>query len=465
MNKGNIIIDQFSGGWSSGSRRGIEGSFRYGLGINFREDPDYITANKAAVKDSSTTVVDLPKWFSSYNAFVYAYGDTGKLYKRTTGTWAVARSVSNSTGQGLEVYGDYLYYRQNAQIGRMKLSDDSFTDDWKKSTDSVQTVTDWGSIQTFLDFVAFANGRYLATWNDSTFTYNKLSFPSGYFVRDLGAMSEYLVMGVNDNETITNVKRGFVFFWDGTSSTYNFQAEVPEAISSIQTNMDTVYIFGASGTIYEYNGKANKVKKIPYLGGLTAYVYPGGETNLKGLCHFGLAGGTSTTAYRGVYSWGKTDIGYPDSLNLEYPISTATTQGTTLSIGAVKAVGSSLYIGWKDNTTYGIDLVSTTTNQLSVIYESLITSANKPIDITREKLYFKPLASGESITLYVKADQGTWVSCGSASYASDGGTVTTKLLNYEFGCDDLEVKVVLAGTSTMPSLSKIVIEYEEDNNL
>ncbi len=470
MAKSAIIIDKFYGGWALGSKSGIEGSFRYGLGLNFRDDPDHITANKALVKDSSTTVVDLPKWFTSYGSDVYAYGSAGKLYKKSSGTWSVARSVSNSTGQGMEVYNDYLYYRQNAQIGRYgDLSGSpSFTDNWKTSGDNVQTVVDWGPMKAFLDFIAFGNGRYLATWNDSTFTYNKLSWPKGYFVRDLGIMGEYLAIAVNDNEDITKAKRGFIFLWDGTSSTYNFFSEVPEGggISSIQANQDSVIIFaGSKGNIYLYNGKANKVKKIPYLGsGKTIYVYPGADTNFGGLTCFGLAGGTSTAIYRGVYSWGQSDLDFPNALNLEYPISSGTTSGTGVDIGAVKAIGSDLYVGWKDGTTYGIDLLSTTTNQTSVVYESLIVTTNKPIDVTREKLFFKPLASGQSITLYVKADQGSWVEAGSASYAVDGA-VTTKLLNYEFSADDVEVKVVLAGTSTMPSLSKVILEYEEDANL
>jgi len=66
--------------------------------------------------------------------------------------------------------------------------------------------------------------------------------------------------------------------------------------------------------------------------------------------------------------------------------------------------------------------------------------------------------------LWVKLDQGSWIEAGSASYVSDGA-VTSKLLNYSFVCNDLEVRVVLAGTSTMPSLFKIIIEHSEDENL
>jgi len=466
----NLEISKFYGGWSLGSKSGQMGSCRYSVGLDYKSDPDFITANKALVKDSGTTVTDLVKWIVPYNALVYSYGDTGKIYKNSAGTYTLLRTVANSKGQGMAVYGNYLYYRQNSQIGRMKLSDDSFTDNWQ--TSNVQTVSDFSPILPFMNFIAIANGRYLGKWDESTWTYNKLTFPTGYHIRDLGVMGEYLVMAVNDNETITQATRGFLFFWDGTSSTYNFFTEVLEGggISSIQSNQEAVYVFaGGAGNIYRYTGATNKVKKIPFIGqASTVYIYPGAETNYKGLCLFGLAGGTSTTAYRGVYSYGQPEIGYPEGLNFEYPISAGVTQGTTVDIGCVQSIGNDLYVSWKNDTTYGIDKLSTTTNQLSATYESLIITTNNPNTISRAKLFFKPLASGEVITVKYKKDQSSsWTTIGTASYATDGGTVTTKLfgMGASFRCDDLEIQIILSGTSTMPSLSKIIFEYEQEGNL
>lgn len=462
----NLTIEKFYGGWSLGSKSGPTGSCRFSQGLNYKDDPDFVTANKALVKDSSTVVVDLPKWITSYNALVYAYGDGGRIYQNNAGTYTLLRTVANSKGQGLEVYGDYLYYRQNAQIGRMKLADNSFADNWQ--TSNVQTVVDFSPLKAFMNLLLIANGRYLGTWNESTWTYNKLTFPKGYHIRDIGIMGEYAVLAVNDNEDITQAKRGFLFFWDGTSSTYNFFTEVLEGggVSSIQANQEAVYVFaGSSGNIYKYTGVTSKVKKIPYIGqASTIYVYPGAETNYKGLCLFGLAGGTSTTVYRGVYSYGQPEIGYPEGLNFEYPISAGITQGTGVDIGCIQSIGNDLYVGWRNNTTYGIDKLSTTTNQLSVTYESLIVTTAFPISITREKLFFKPLANGETITLQIKKNQGTWETVGTASYTSDG-SITQKLFADGFRCDDLEIKITLTGTSTMPSLNKIVIEYENEDNL
>lgn len=464
----NIIVDKWYGGWSLGSKSGPEGSCVFSRGLNYKDDPDYITANKALEKQSGTVVADSVKWITNYNAMIYAIGDAGKIYKNTAGTWTLLQTTANCKGQGLAVYNDYMYYRQNTQIGRMKLSDDSFTDAWEAT--NVQTVVDWSPLLPFLNLLLVANGRYLGTWDDSTWTYNKLTFPKGYHVRDIGVMGEYAVLAVNDNEDITKAKRGFLFFWDGTSSTYNFFTEVSEGegISAINANQEAVYIFpGTNGNIYRYNGVTNKVKKIPNTKtSTTVYVYPGGVTNYKGMCFFGLAGGTSTTVYRGIYSWGQPEIGYAEGLNLEaYPSSYTSGTGTTKSIYCVQSIGSDLYVAWYYGGTYGIDKLSTTVNQLEVIYLSLVVTTNNPNAITREKLFFKPLASGESIELSVDKDQsGSYTTIGTASYAVDGA-VTTKLFTEGFRCDDLQIRLKLTGTTTMPSVSKVIFEYEEEANL
>ena len=407
----NIVIEKFYGGWSLGSKSGPEGSCRFSQGLNYKSDPDYITANKALVLNSADAVIGMPKFITSYNALIYFVDAGGVIYKVTSGSYSGVRTVSNCTGQGLAGYNDYLYYRQNSQIGRMDWATSTFTDNW--TTSNVQTVVDWGVLLPFMNLLLVANGRYLGTWDDATWTYNKLTFPKGYFVRDIGVMGEYAVLAVNDNEDITQAKRGFLFFWDGTSSTYNFFTEVLEGggISSIQANQENVFVFaGSSGNIYKYNGATNKVKKIPYIGdGKTVYVYPGAETNYKGLCLFGLAGGTSTTAYRGVYSYGSPEIGYSDGLNFEYPISTGTVTGTGVSIGAMQTIGSDLYVGWKDGTSYGVDKLSTTTNQLSVTYESLVVTTNNPNAIG--KLWGLPLLPlmGRLLKSYLLMDLGVLI--------------------------------------------------------
>jgi hypothetical protein len=283
-------------------------------------------------------------------------------------------------------------------------------------------------------------------------------------------MGEYLAINVLNLNSLQTASKSFIFFWDGTSTTYNFFTEVKcgGPVSAIHGEQESLLIFPyLGGSVYRYDGTTRKLKKIPRVNRSGGHVMPGATTNFEGIVHFGLSqAGTSSDAHDGVYSFGTTDMGIPESLNYEYSPSCGSGSGHTVYVGAIRTIGTDIYVGWKDETagTQGIDKLSTTTYQTSVTYESLIITTNKPMAVTRQKLFFKPLASGESITLEVKKDQGNWETAGTASYSADGA-VTTKLLNYEFRCNDFEFRVTLSGSSTMPSLSKVIFEYEEDNVL
>jgi len=126
--------NDFTGGIAEGSRSGIKNSFQDGNNLDYRTDPDVLTLNKALTKDSGSTVTDLVKWMVEYKGQVIGYGNTGKIYKRATdGTWSNPKTVSGSTGQGIEVFNDEIWYADSDGIGKTSgLSGGSptFSDDY-----------------------------------------------------------------------------------------------------------------------------------------------------------------------------------------------------------------------------------------------------------------------------------------------------------------------------------------------
>jgi hypothetical protein len=288
----------------------------------------------------------------------------------------------------------------------------------------------------------------------------------------LDIRGEYLAIAVNNSATMATTTRGIVFYWDGTSSTYNFFTETLEGgISAIQANQESMWMFsGSAGNIYIDNGRVTKVKRIPFITeGKTIYIYPGATANLAGQLVFGTAGGTSTTVYRGVYEYGSSDKNYPASLNFGYPTSDGLVQGTNKFVGSVITVGPQIYVGWENNgaSTRGIDLLSTSNLQTSVTYESRVLSLAREAGISRIKVIFEPLASGESITVKYKADrQSSWQSYGSAISFTADGAITTKTINKEFRATDFEFQLTLAGsTSDMPTAHKVIVEYDEEERI
>lgn len=469
-----LVIEEWYGGLSDGSRTGIKGSFRYGQGLNYKDNIDSVTADLALVKDSSTTVVDLPLWFA-YDPVqddVYAYGNAGKLYKKATSTWALLRSVSDSDGEGLAVYDDYLYYRRNETIGRYGALSGaaSATDAWKGAGDGVEADANYCPILTFQNFVAFGNGRYLATWDGATFTSDALTFSPGWYVRDLAIRGDYLAIAVNDSKNINRTTRGKIYYWDGISSQYNFINEINDGagIGSLCGNQEVLYICPAhSGNIYMDTGRITKVKKVPFIeAGKTVQIQPGGTTFFKGLFTFGTGLGTSEEVYRGVYQYGQPSKDYPLSLNFSYPLSHGTVTGSNVDTGAVFSVGSQIYVGWKKDSTYGIDLLSTSVLQTAVTYQSRVLSLPKEAAFDRIKVYTEPLASGESIVVSYKADRtASWTELGTISYAVHGAS-TSEVLNVGVRATDFELQLALAGsTSSMPTVHKVIVEYNEEDRL
>lgn len=125
--------NSYIGGISQGSRGGYEGAYQDGIGINYRDDPDKLTALHPLKKDSGSTVTDMPKWMKPYKTDVWSYGDTGKLYKRTSaGAYSNPKTVSSSTGQGFDFFNSALWYMSTIGIGKATNPDTSptFTDDY-----------------------------------------------------------------------------------------------------------------------------------------------------------------------------------------------------------------------------------------------------------------------------------------------------------------------------------------------
>ena len=116
-------IAQWNGGISNNSKTGLQNSWRFAKHLNVYTDDDSVTLNPTPLLSSGTTVTDLPKWFVTSVPFTsgdkWAYGDTGNLYRTDGGlTWSLEHAVSDSHGNGLLVFENYLYYTGDDSFGR-----------------------------------------------------------------------------------------------------------------------------------------------------------------------------------------------------------------------------------------------------------------------------------------------------------------------------------------------------------
>lgn len=470
-----LLISQFSGGLSSGSKIGLAGSFRWGQGLDIFSDPDVLKVSPASTKDSGTTVVDLPLFgvTNTVNASIYFFGNAGKVYKRTSaGVWSVLTTYTTAQGAGFFSGTNEIFFVDNNQEYRLDCSNDSIT-----SNRGLNTAT-WHPVEAFLDKVFIGNGREIISTDASDIDYTSSTIGGGitvdynYTARVLKNLGDWLFIGCqSDNSSYARY-----FLWDGVSEDYNYGKTLKgeDGINSCEVSDDGTVIIsaGKQGHLYQLTGldtTLRNIKTIPRIEkDKTIEVYPQAMANYQGRVLLGLSSGTSATAERGVYGWASKDENYPKTLNMDYAISTETTTGTTLQIGCLLSANTNdLYVGWRDGSTYGVDKIDGTGIQATALYESLIFDDRQPF---RRKKFdqwkitlAKELASGEVITVYYKKDRGSWTSLGTLDYSVDGA-ILEKSFRTIVKAREIELKLAIANSgSTAPEIDSVLINYTYEN--
>lgn len=318
--------------------------------------------------------------------------------------------------------------------------------------------------------LAIGNERYIATWDGATYNPHAITLPSGFRVRCLGLYRGLLAIGISLGTNIFDYDYGYLFFWDGTSTTYNDFEPVPQgAVNSIISGSPLRFVAGYSGDYCEYNGgEVEVVKRMPYMTDKKYIeVAPKATTMWRSIVHLGMGLNTdSSDFYQGVYAYGKVSSLIEKALSYDYELSLGIKQSTGLRIGLLFPVGKSLLIGWQNGTSYGVDVVSPDNAPFATgRYESLITDIGK---LRQEKIayylrsYFKALASGDSIQNEYKLDRSSgWTSLGTQSTA-DKKELRTQLPNKGNRFNEFQFSTVIStSNSTSPEYYGTAIEIDD----
>lgn len=465
----------FYGGIAPSEKIGTTGSFAFGKSLNIFDEPTQISILPKTVKVSGSTVTDLIKWIVSgkpHDTNMYFYSEGGKIYKETSGgTWSALQTTANSYGQGMEIFDDYLYYTQNTQLGRYGPLSGSptFTDNYKTGLNDTST-TKFAPIKAFRGGLAVGHGNKLAFLDDSlVWVLVTLTLPAGLQIRTLDVVDEFLVIGTWRGTAITDNEEGRLYFWDGTSTTYNYFVSCPGGVNAVVNSKNRpLSIMGSSGEIYMNYRPFNKLHRIPGVN-LKGYVevFPGAVTNWQGLTMIGVGGNTdSATVDQGVYAWGSKSDLYPECLNFSFPISTGVTESTGVRIGAVYGVGNYLYIAWKAASVYGIDKVTNSGNPYgSAILEQLIFD-NEQLYTEKQALVIKakhlPLLTNESIQLGYKKNRADDYTTDTAN--STVGSTETRFIVPEADArfDEFQIECILISSlTTSPTVTYLGMEFED----
>ncbi len=102
-----IVWRRFDGGWSSDLKLGPKNSYAYSLGFDFRKSPSQLSVLPKTTREDNGVVTDLIMHTVMHqDGTIYALGNAGRFYKRTTaGVWSLESNLSNAA-VGLDIRSD-----------------------------------------------------------------------------------------------------------------------------------------------------------------------------------------------------------------------------------------------------------------------------------------------------------------------------------------------------------------------
>lgn len=299
----------------------------------------------------------------------------------------------------------------------------------------VQTNNGLHPMGRFLQYEIIGNANYLSVWEplspvptNDEWLRHRLTFPQEYEVDAIDFTNEFVVIAAGQTTTNTTSipQVGQIFFWDGISTTYNYNVPIPEGTpQALHTYKNVVYYY-ANGDWFAITSPLTqpvKLRSMPgsdteFSGSSTPItIYPYAATVRRGIHLMAYPSVTTNTSINfGVYSWGQIDKNYPNSFGYNYIISTGSqnyTVSNNLQIGMVKSYGDLLHISWRDslNGGYGIDIVSNSSNPVmyakwqGLILDGGYTSKLKTGNYM--ECYYE-ITSGVSVTLSYAIDRGAF---------------------------------------------------------
>lgn len=238
-----------------------EGGLYFSKEIDFDSKEGYLRSQMLPDADETqsglATLDDAPRWIAKANGgLLYLLTDANEVFQKSGGSWTQVNVSGNAgDGQGLVEYDDDLYYVQDGTVG--KFDGAVWTDSWQSRSNTVNT---YGPAIQFIGKFFVASGNDIDSWDGTTWSQADLVLPVQEVVRTFAVWNDFLVMGCGS---------GNVYFWDGTSDTYNSVLELPgnRPANALQVFENTLFaIGGRDASIHIFNGSLfEKISQLPDL--------------------------------------------------------------------------------------------------------------------------------------------------------------------------------------------------------
>jgi len=304
------------------------------------------------------------------------------------------------------------------------------------------------------------------TWNAT-----KLDLGQGWEVTKLFPTQSYLgICAWKKAATSGERTETRVFFWDGTSDSFNYWVPIGDNKISTAFNKDGQIILFTHGrdlaaTLREMTQTgADKIRKLKtsISGTIDYFTVP--RQNAVDTFGNRIIFGTDYL----VWSYGQEERGQPMAITIPWGVASATnsTVGAVKTVQTNKAYISYSYVDESQAQKYCL-LKARTGNSPRATYKGIYTDLGQKARVNYVKFYFKPLESGDSVTPTLNVDYGTSVTLTdpngntTISYANDGA-ITSKKFWVKKDCHAFRPEI--SWTSGGVAFSKIVIDYDFIND-
>jgi len=442
-----IKVNNFSGGIADDVRKESSSEFIITEHFDIFSNPKKLTPYRSFEVDTETSVgaTDLNQYF--VRDFLYPTG-SGKLYGlgQTTGgnTKIVQKAVAesglwttpaSSEGNGLVKSGCFVEYKDYAwgfqgttQIWRWGLLSGTPSISNSSSTTGVD-ITSVAQGLVFNDYLYLPyNNRIWRATDASTYSDAFLTLPTNFKITSLTAFGKYIAIACAPISTFNG--KSVVFLWNGTSTEVQENIDwgegeirVLESIEGMLVGITDRYLNSAVGAgkgsmiIQAYSGGVPQVLKEVFTSKLTNKTMPISKAVKNNRVFFSakiMTNEAGTEYDEGIWSFGRKNASYPWALTLDYIDENVTTSG----IQAFGSAGNFFFIAY--NNDGSVDKINdASVYAFTSILETLVQNfgdVETDKRLERFKVSFRKLATGESITVKVKADEATvWTTIGSFS--------------------------------------------------
>ena len=493
-----IVFDNFLGGLSGTDRNAPANTYAEGREVDPHRDlgyltPGYIATKVAADNDNPQIIKGLIRDICVDPATDDAYFIDGtNLYHMTDmdGTEAfnnnfdgsshyykAITNASTSDNCALAIYPisttNYLFYAYQTasagDIGRYDLSS-TFDDDYMSTVPSGAAALQKAPhpILEYKTYLFIGNGRYIAKFDgqtgaNGTLTAQALDFPQGWEVTALFPTKNYLGICAWRKQTVgTDIRtNAVIWLWDLVSSDANQIIPVEDNYISAAINQDgIVYLIGwgrEPGTVIRQltdNGGI-KLKSLVHNISGTSYNFQPPTYNSIDVYQNRIIFGTNAP-YGEIFSYGRANINEPYALTM--PWGGGGTPASSSAIRAVKTVmRNKVYTGSTDATNYYLNKYYTG-GSTNATYKANYYEPPQKVRINYIVFQFKPLVSGDSVTVSLDTDYGTSNSLGTITYSGDGA-ITSK----RFDCSWItcrSFRPVIQWSAGAIAFSKIIIDFD-----